>query len=126
MIVLPRFFYIAFGAFKIGSYDILLILKSTVGSIMATLPTVILFALITEYLFHKFSDKKYIFLIYTVSVFILIYKFVPPTYFDYINYNNGIFNFISIIYFSIVAITVYVVYIFPQSLQQSAGTHKVE
>lgn len=85
----------------------------------ATLLTSILFAIIAEYLFFKLVDSKYMFLFYMALVSVLIFNLTPPYLFDYINNNKSLFQFSSIVYYTIDVIAVYIIYLLPNKLKNN-------
>lgn len=119
LIILPKFFYIIFVSFQFEIYSPLIILKTTLESMGATLSTSILFAIIAEYLFCKLVDSKYMFLFYMALISILIFNLTPSYLFDYINNNKSLFQFSSIVYYTIDVIAVYIIYLLPNKLKNN-------
>ena len=113
LILLPIFFYVLY---KYGSFSYSMIKMG----IVAMLPTLLVFAISSEYFYKQtYKNSKFMFIFYPSLIFTIIYNMQPFAWFNLERYLRSLFSFDNILYFIVALISILFIYFLPSYIQKT-------
>lgn len=112
LVILPMFFYVfyMYGQF---SYSM------TRWGVVAMLPTLLVFAISTEYFYKKtYNNSKIMFIFYPSVIFTITYHMQPFGLFNLDRYLRSLLGFDNILYFTIALISILCIYFLPSYIKK--------